>query len=127
MEESKKPIRVIITDSPINKMMGLKSFNIKEKDGTKDIYYSMEFIEYKDLNTPMANNDKEINNVTGLKERASIKNTPDTVTILDDVNDILDASKKAYGDYRHWRNIVESNNLTDFAINNIRKLNLKDL
>lgn len=87
----------------------------------------MEFIEYKDLNTPMANNDKEINNVTGLKERASIKNTPDTVTILDDVNDILDASKKAYGDYRHWRNIVESNNLTDFAINNIRKLNLKDL
>ena len=42
----------------------------------------------------MANNDKEINNVTGLKERASIKNTPDTVTILDDVNDILDASKK---------------------------------
>ena len=118
---------MIITDSPINKMMGLKSFNIKEKDGTKDIYYSMEFIEYKDLNTPMANNDKEINNVTGLKERASIKNTPDTVTILDDVNDILDASKKAYGDYRHWRNIVESNNLTDFAINNIRKLNLKDL
>lgn len=126
-KESKKPIRVIITDSPINKMMGLKSFNIKEKDGTKDIYYSMEFIEYKDLNTPMANNDKEINNVTGLKERASIKNTPDTITILDDVNDILDASKKAYGDYRHWRNIVESNNLTDFAINNIRKLNLKDL
>ena len=85
---------MIITDSPINKMMGLKSFNIKE-DGTKDIYYSMEFIEYKDLNTPMANNDKEINNVTGLKERASIKNTPDTVTILDDVNDILDTIKKS--------------------------------
>ena len=68
-KESKKPVRVIITDSPVNLMMGIMNFRWYEKDGSRDIWYDISFNEYKDLNTPPANNDKEINTETGLKER----------------------------------------------------------
>ena len=121
-KESKQPIRVIITDSPVNLMMGLKDFDYSEKDGTRDIYYRLSFIEYKDLNTPLANNDKQVNDATGLKERASDMQKPDTATFQQRANDVLDASKKAYGDYTHWRNVAESNSLKDLAVNNIGRL-----
>lgn len=34
-KEAKKPIRVIITDSPVNLMMGLREFTYREQDGTR--------------------------------------------------------------------------------------------
>ena len=123
-KESKSPVRVIVTDSPINFMFGIKQFDYSERDGTRDIYFTLSFLEYKELNTPMANNDKQTSDATGLKERASDMETPDTVTLADKVNDVLDASKKVYGDYTHYRNIIRSNNLKDLAINNIGKLKL---
>lgn len=70
-KEGKKPVRVIITDSPVNLMMGIMTFEYYEKDGSHDIWYEISFDEYKDLNTPPANNDKEINADTGLKNRPS--------------------------------------------------------
>lgn len=68
-KESKKPVRVIITDSPVNLVMGIMTFSYKEKDGTRDIWYDIAFNEYRDLNTPPANNDREIDEATGLKSR----------------------------------------------------------
>ena len=43
VKEARKPVRVIVTDSPVNLMMGLMSFNYFEKDGTRDIYYELSF------------------------------------------------------------------------------------
>lgn len=68
-KESKKPVRVIITDSPVNLVMGIMDFDYHEKDGTRDIWFEISFNEYRDLNTPPANNDKEVNKDTGLKDR----------------------------------------------------------
>lgn len=68
-KESKKPVRVIITDSPVNLMMAIMTFNFNEKDGTRDIWYEISFTEYRELNTPAANNDKQIDENTGLKKR----------------------------------------------------------
>ena len=68
-KESKKPVRVIITDSPVNMMMAIMHFNYNEKDFTRDIWYEISFTEYRELNTPTANNDKEIDENTGLKNR----------------------------------------------------------
>ena len=68
-KEGKKPVRVIITDSPINLVMGIMTFNYLERDGSRDVYYEISFNEYRDLNTPPANNDKEVEESTGLKSR----------------------------------------------------------
>ena len=122
-KEAKKPIRVIITDSPVNLMMGLREFTYREQDGTRDIYYKLSFVEYKELNTPSANNDKQIDETTGLKQRTDEPENPESW--VDKADDILDASKKVYGDYSHWRNIVQSNDLKNLAINNVTKLNLR--
>ena len=122
-KEAKKPVRVIITDSPVNLMMGLKEFTYREQDGSRDIYYKVSFIEYKELNTPSANNEKQIDETTGLKKRADEPEKPESW--VDKADDILDASKKVYGDYNHWRNIVQSNDLKNLAINNVTKLNLR--
>lgn len=120
-KESKKPVRVIITDSPFNMMMAIKSFNWKEQDGSRDIYYSLSFIEWKDLNTNSANNDKPIDEKTGLKKR-SVESTPPKPDSVKKAKDILEASKKAYGQFKYWRGIANANGLKMLALKNVRSL-----
>ena len=108
VKESMKPVRVIITDSPVNLMMGLMSFDYYEKDGTRDIYYRLAFTEYKDLNITAANNIKHVDEKTKLKKRPE--------------GDFLDATKKAYGDYNHWRRVAKSNNLGSLVISNAGRI-----
>lgn len=122
-KEMRKPVRVIITDSPVNMAMGIQSFNYYEQDGSRDIYYELSFVEYKDLNTPLANNAKQIKEETGLKERAENEENAKAKSKLAKGADLLDKAKKLYGDYSKWRSIVQSHNLKDLAINNISKLN----
>lgn len=69
-KESKKPVRVIITESEINLMMAINEFNYQEKDGSRDVYFDLTFAEYRELNTPAANNEKAISD-SGLKDRPS--------------------------------------------------------
>ena len=41
------PIRLIITDTPINLAMTIENFEYGPQDGTGDIYYSLELEEFK--------------------------------------------------------------------------------
>ena len=111
-KEGQKPVRIIITDSPVNLLTGIMKFDYKEKDGTRDIYYTLELTEYKDLKT-------------GLKGRPA-NPTDATRNKLKKASDVLDKAKHAYGQYNKWRNIAKGNNLKSLTINNLNKLkNLK--
>ncbi len=121
-KEERLPIRIIITDSPVNMMVGIMSLNYREQDGSRDIYYDLALTEYKELNTPQANNDKQVDETTGLKERPTETQEPTQATLWQKGSDICDAAKKAYGDYSKYRRIVEANDLKDLAINNASKL-----
>lgn len=122
-KQSKKPVRVIISDGPINLMMGIMSFPYKKQDNTGDMYYTLSFKEYKDLNTANVSDElKPADEVTGLKDRPTITNKPDTATLFNKGADILDAAKKTYGDYRHYERIIQSNDLKNLAINNLSQL-----
>ena len=135
---SRKPVRVIITDSPVNMQMGIMEFSYWEQDGSRDIYYTLNFMEYKELNVPAANNDKPIDDATGLKVRpvdldAKIKEEQANVSkgkaLFQKGCDVMDIAKKAYGDYTHWRRVIKSNNLKSLVINNagqIRKWVIKN-
>ena len=68
-KEGKSPVRVIVTDSPVNLLMGIEKFVWREKDGSRDIYFDLDFAEYRDLNVPAANYQKQIDTQTGLKNR----------------------------------------------------------
>lgn len=68
-KEAKKPVRVIITDSPVNLMMGIMEFNYSERDGTRDIWYDISSTEYKELNMPAANNTNPVDDTSNLTDR----------------------------------------------------------
>ena len=128
-KESKKPIRVIVSDGPINLMMAIMAFPWKKQENTGDLYYTLSLKVYKDLNTSMTADDaKAVDDVTGLKDRPTINNKPSTATLHNKGADILDAAKKAYGNYKHYERIIQSNDLKNLAINNLsqlRKLKVK--
>lgn len=135
---ARKAVRVIITDSPVNMMCGIMEFSYWEQDGSRDIYYTLNFTEYKELNVPTANNDKPIDDKTGLKVRPvdldqKIKEEQSQISkgkaLFQKACDVMDVAKKAYGDYNHWRRVVKSNNLKSLVINNagrIRKWVIKN-
>ena len=47
--KSKKPIRVILTDTDINDLFSIETFEYGEKDGTGDIYFTLALKQYKAL------------------------------------------------------------------------------
>jgi len=47
--KSKKPIRVILTDTDINDLFSIETFEYSEKDGTGDIYFTLTLKQYKVL------------------------------------------------------------------------------
>ncbi|WP_303815322.1 hypothetical protein [Selenomonas ruminantium] len=123
-KESKKPVRVIITDSPFNLAMAINKFTWREQDGSRDIYYTLDFVEWKDLNTPLANNEKQVDGKTGLKQR-STANIPPKPSAISRTRDILEASKKAYGNVNKWRNLANANGLKNLALRETRGLIIK--
>lgn len=67
-KESKKPIRLIISDMDFNKAMTIDSFSTTQKEGDNDIYYSLSLTEYRELNVPSVKVDTTV--------KASIKRRP---------------------------------------------------
>lgn len=49
-KKSKKPVRLIITDTTINDLFSIESFEYGENDGTGDITFSIALRQYKVLN-----------------------------------------------------------------------------
>lgn len=47
--KSKKPIRVILTNTDINDLFLIENFEYGEKDGTGDIYFTLDLKQYKVL------------------------------------------------------------------------------
>ncbi len=118
-KESKKPVRVVISDSPVNMSMAIMSLEYSERDGTRDVYYSLELTEYKELTIKNANENKQIQETTGLKERQSDKAQATEAKVYQG-SDVLDAAKRAYGQYSKWRRVVQGNSLESLVINNSR-------
>jgi len=44
---SKKPIRLVLTGTKVNDLFSIESFEFGEKDGTKDIYFTIVLKQYK--------------------------------------------------------------------------------
>lgn len=125
-KESKRPVRVIITNSPVNLMMAIKSFAYREQDGSRDIYYELSFIEWRALNVPSANNDKQIDDKTGLKQRPTERTASKAANAIKKSRDILEASKRAYGKVQYWRSIANANSLKNLALKNLRDVVVKE-
>ena len=120
-KEAKKPVRIIITDSPVNLMMAIMSLDYKEKDGSRDIYFDLSLTEYKDLNTPPANNQQQVDKTTGLKERPSEEQPlSKQQKQIQKARDILEKSKKAYGTFKKIQAFKDKNAILHLGLKNTK-------
>ena len=55
-------VRVILTGTDINQEMYITNFSYSEKDGTGDVYYSMDLLEYRPISIPVINETSSNNN-----------------------------------------------------------------
>mgnify|MGYP007101850921 CR=1 FL=1 len=119
-KENKSPVKIIITDSTVNLQMSIMNFNYEEKDGSRDIYYDLDFTEYKDWNVPQSNNDKVIDTLSGLKDRPNTDRTIQQISsFVEKSRDILEASKNAYGIWSELPKFANVNNVKNFAARGI--------
>ena len=47
-----KPLRVIVTDSPTNMQCLIQQFDTVEQDGTRDLYFTLNLLEYRPIEVP---------------------------------------------------------------------------
>lgn len=85
-KDSGRPMRLLVTDTPINHPFAIESLDYKEQDGTGDVYYTLRLQEYKFL-TGQAQAVKE---ETELLERADEREA-ESITVYpgDDAMDIV--------------------------------------
>ena len=47
-----KPLRIIVTDSPTNMQCLVQQFDTVEQDGTRDLYFTLNLLEYRPIEVP---------------------------------------------------------------------------
>lgn len=104
---SQKPIRVIITGTPINFAMVIENFTYKEQDGTGDVYFSIELAEYIFLNVKKETKQKEYKQET---KRPVTKEIPKSYVVK--AGDTLWViAKKLTGNGANYKTIASKNNI----------------
>lgn len=105
--KSKKPLRLIITETDINLLCTIESFEYGEQGGPRDVYYTLSLKEYRYINIGQVVD--QPTTVLGVSEtRPDTKPKPKTYTVKSGDNLSL-ISKRVYGDSSKWRQIYEAN------------------
>lgn len=113
-KEGKTPVRLIITESPVNIMVAIDAFDFNEKDGTRDIYYKLELSEYRQINIPPSNFTRQSDQLTGLKDRSTsgLNSLLQSSWINNWASDALERSKFAYGNFSSLDTFKSKNSLS---------------
>ncbi len=106
-KNSKKPIRLIISDMGLNLAAAIENLTFSMREGDGDIYYTIELAEYRFLNVPNVAESKEVKD-NGLKDRPKEKVKPITYTVKS--GDTMWAiAKKQYGDGAKYTELYSKN------------------
>ena len=105
-----KPLRVIVTDSPTNMQCLIQQFDTVEQDGTRDLYFTLNLLEYRPIEVPNLNNSSSSSssdNLTRPSEEIT-NNTQKTHKVVK--GDCLwDIAQKYYGKGSLYPKIKEAN------------------
>lgn len=121
-----KPLRVIVTDSPTNMQCLIQQFDTVEQDGTRDLYFTLNLLEYRPIEVPNLSNSSSSSssdNLTRPSEEIT-NNTQKTHKVVK--GDCLwDIAQKYYGKGSLYPKIKEANKskYPSLAKNNIIYIN----
>ena len=107
-KNSGKPIRVIVTNTPINYAMAIESLTYSEVDGTGDVYFSLELKEYKFISTTTSNG----TTLTIPTTTRQVKSPSDSYVVKKG-DTLWFIAKKVTGDGSNYKAIAAKNNITN--------------
>lgn len=105
-----KPLRVIVTDSPTNMQCLIQQFDIVEQDGTRDLYFTLNLLEYRPIEVPNLSNSSSSSSSDNLARPSEeiTNNTQKTHKVVK--GDCLwDIAQKYYGKGSLYPKIKEAN------------------
>lgn len=109
-KESGNPIRLIITGSSVNMEMGIEDFDYGVRDGTKDVYYSLDLSEYVRIKKTKNNNSKS--KKTAKTTRPTPTKKKEKKTYIVKKGDTLWAiAKRHTGDPMNYKKIAKANKI----------------
>lgn len=112
-KDSGKPIRVIVTGTPINYAMAIESLTYSEVDGTGDVYFSLELKEYKFISTTgQATTTKNGTTLTTPTTTREVK-SPSNSYVVKQGDTLWLIAKKVTGDDGNYKAIATKNNITN--------------
>lgn len=126
-----KPLRIIVTDSPTNMQCLIQQFDTVEQDGTRDLYFTLNLLEYRPIEVPnlsSSNTNSNSNNTQNTsrpnKVNTNSSNQQKTHKVVKG-DTLYDIAKKHYGNGNLYTKIKEANKTKypSLAKNNIIQVN----
>ena len=110
-----KPLRVIVTDSPTNMQCLIQQFDTVEQDGTRDLYFTLNLLEYRPIEVPnlsnsnTSSNSNNTQNTSRPNEVNTNSNNQQKTHKVVKGDTLYDIAKKHYGNGNLYTKIKEAN------------------
>lgn len=111
-KNSKEPIRLTIVGTNINLNMGISKFSYDKMDGTKDVGFTLELLEYPNLNVQRyKDGTQKYSEKSKLKPRANTTKNQARSHMVKKGDTMWDMAEKYLGNGRRWREIAKANGM----------------
>ena len=110
-----KPLRIIVTDSPTNMQCLIQQFDTVEQDGTRDLYFTLNLLEYRPIEVPnlsnsnTSSNSNNTQNTSRPNEVNTNSNNQQKTHKVVKGDTLYDIAKKHYGNGNLYTKIKEAN------------------
>lgn len=126
-----KPLRVIVTDSPTNMQCLIQQFDTVEQDGTRDLYFTLNLLEYRPIEVPNLSNSNTSSNSNNTQNTSRPSETNTNSNNQQKTHKVVkgdclyDIAKKYYGNGNLYPKIKEANKskYPSLSKNNIIQVN----
>ena len=110
-----KPLRIIVTDSPTNMQCLIQQFDTVEQDGTRDLYFTLNLLEYRPIEVPSLSSSNTSSNSNNTQNTSRPNETSNNSSSSQKTHKVVkgdclyDIAKKYYGKGSLYPKIKEAN------------------